>query len=104
MTRRPSPWPCESSRTSSAIPPRSAEPCSDQEPPHVQHRTDEKRHRSGDEPSCDPRGHAPKLSLLFLMASVKTNVTELPESRVRVQAEVPADEVERRVQQAARKL
>ncbi|HEX8975261.1 MAG TPA: trigger factor [Solirubrobacteraceae bacterium] len=38
------------------------------------------------------------------MASVKTNVTELPESRVRVQAEVPAEEVERRVQQAARKL
>jgi trigger factor len=38
------------------------------------------------------------------MASVKTNVTELPESRVRVQAEVPPDEVERRVQQAARKL
>ena len=38
------------------------------------------------------------------MASVKTSVTELPESRVRVQAEVPADEVERRVQQAARKL
>jgi trigger factor len=38
------------------------------------------------------------------MASVKTNVTELPESRVRVEAEVPADEVERRVQQAARKL
>jgi trigger factor len=38
------------------------------------------------------------------MASVKTQVTELPESRVRVQAEVPADEVERRIQQAARKL
>ncbi|MEA2212075.1 MAG: trigger factor [Solirubrobacteraceae bacterium] len=38
------------------------------------------------------------------MASVKTSVTELPESRVRVQAEVPAEEVERRVQQAARKL
>ena len=38
------------------------------------------------------------------MASVKTNVTELPESRVRVQAEVPPEEVERRVQQAARKL
>jgi trigger factor len=35
---------------------------------------------------------------------VKTNVTELPESRVRVEAEVPADEVERRVQQAAREL
>ena len=38
------------------------------------------------------------------MASVKTTVTELPESRVRVQAEVPADEVERRVQQAAKRL
>ena len=38
------------------------------------------------------------------MSPVKTSVTELPESRVRVQAEVPADEVERRVQQAAREL
>jgi trigger factor len=38
------------------------------------------------------------------MPSLKTNVTELPESRVRVEAEVPAEEVERRVQQAARKL
>jgi trigger factor len=36
--------------------------------------------------------------------SVKTNVTELPESRVRVEAEVPAEEVERRVQQAAKAL
>lgn len=38
------------------------------------------------------------------MAALKTSVTELPDSRVRVQAEVPAEEVERRVQQAARKL
>ncbi len=38
------------------------------------------------------------------MASVKTSVTPLPESRVRVQAEVPAEEVERRVQQTAKKL
>lgn len=38
------------------------------------------------------------------MATLKTNVTELPESRVRVQAEVPADEVERRVTEAARHL
>ncbi len=38
------------------------------------------------------------------MSSLKTNVTELPESRVRVDAEVPAEEVERRLQQAARKL
>jgi trigger factor len=37
-------------------------------------------------------------------SAVKTSVTELPESRVRVDAEVPADEVERRVQQAARQL
>jgi trigger factor len=36
--------------------------------------------------------------------TVKTNVTELPESRVRVQAEVAPEEVERRVQQAAREL
>src|SRR5919202_1002016 len=35
---------------------------------------------------------------------VTTTVTELPESRVRVQAEVPAEEVERRVAQAARSL
>ena len=36
--------------------------------------------------------------------AVKTTVTELPESRVRVTAEVPPDEVERRVNQAAREL
>ena len=35
---------------------------------------------------------------------VKTSVTELPESRVRVDAEVPPEEVERRLQQAARQL
>jgi trigger factor len=35
---------------------------------------------------------------------VLTTVTELPDSRVRVQAEVPAEEVERRVAQAARRL
>jgi trigger factor len=35
---------------------------------------------------------------------LKTTVTELPESRVRVQAEVSAEEVERRVQEAARDL
>jgi trigger factor len=35
---------------------------------------------------------------------VVTTVTELPESRVRVQAEVPSEEVERRVAQAARRL
>ena len=35
---------------------------------------------------------------------VKTSVTELPESRVRVEAEVPAEEVERRLQDTARQL
>jgi trigger factor len=38
------------------------------------------------------------------MSTLKTSVTELPESRVRVDAEVPAEEVERKLQQAARKL
>ena len=36
--------------------------------------------------------------------SVTTTVTELPESRVRVEAEVAADEIERRVQATARSL
>jgi trigger factor len=39
-----------------------------------------------------------------MAATVTTTVTELPESRVRVQAEVPADEVEKRVAVAARAL
>jgi trigger factor len=38
------------------------------------------------------------------MSTVKTRITELPESRVRVQAEVPAEEVERRVTEAAAQL
>src|SRR6476620_12156776 len=37
-------------------------------------------------------------------AAVKTSVTELPESRVRVEAEVPAAEVERRMQATARQM
>jgi trigger factor len=36
--------------------------------------------------------------------ALKTSITELPESRVRVQAEVPSEEVERRVHEAAREL
>jgi trigger factor len=38
------------------------------------------------------------------MATVTTSVTELPESRVRVEAEVSAEEVERRLQDTARHL
>ncbi len=39
-----------------------------------------------------------------MSSTVTTTVTELPESRVRVQAEVAPAEVERRIEQAARKL
>jgi trigger factor len=39
-----------------------------------------------------------------MATEVVTTVTDLPESRVRVEAEVPAAEVERRVEQAARRL
>ena len=39
-----------------------------------------------------------------MSATVTTTVTELPESRVRVEAEVAPAEVERRMQQTARKL
>jgi trigger factor len=39
-----------------------------------------------------------------MATDVQTIVTELPESRVRVEAEVPAAEVERRVAQAAKRL
>lgn len=39
-----------------------------------------------------------------MASAVKTSVTELPESRVRVEAEVAAEEVERRLQQTARAL
>jgi trigger factor len=39
-----------------------------------------------------------------MASAVKTSVTELPESRVRVQAEVPSDEVERQLARAASAL
>ena len=47
---------------------------------------------------------SPSYRLRTMSASVKTSVTELPESRVRVEAEVSPEEVDRRVQQAAREL
>ena len=46
----------------------------------------------------------PSYRLRSMPAEVKTNVTELPESRVRVEAEIPAAEIERSMQQAARDL
>lgn len=39
-----------------------------------------------------------------MASAVKTNITELPESRVRVDAEVPATEVEKSLAQTARRL
>jgi trigger factor len=39
-----------------------------------------------------------------MSAAVKTTVTELPESRVRVEAEVPPEEIERSVQRTARAM
>src|SRR4051794_29176236 len=39
-----------------------------------------------------------------MASAVKTKVTELPESRVRVDAEVPPDEIERSLQRTARQL
>src|SRR3954453_10305209 len=44
------------------------------------------------------RGH------MAAATTVKTTVSELPESRVRVEAEVPAEEVQRRVNEAAGRL
>ena len=49
-------------------------------------------------------GSSYRLGLKAMPSPVKTTVTDLPESRVRVEAEVPAEEVERRLQQAARQL
>src|SRR5947209_14008272 len=46
----------------------------------------------------------PQAIVVAPMASVNTRITELPESRVRLQAEVPAEEVERRVQEVAKRL
>src|SRR3954470_9365058 len=51
------------------------------------------------------RGPSPRtVSSESMAADVSTTVTELPESRVRVEAEVPAAEVEKRVAVAARAL
>src|SRR3974390_1354409 len=72
----------------------------------VDHPGDEERCRAGDEASGKPPKHRWKLSSEHMAAPppVKTSVPELPASRVRVDAEVPSEEVERRVQQAARQL
>ncbi len=73
---------------------------------------DQEGQRTGEDPDRDPHpnvfqpsAHARKLQSEPAMAvAVKTTVTELPESRVRVQAEVASEEVERRIEQAAKQL
>ena len=51
-----------------------------------------------------PRDASYRLANPQMADTVTTTVTELPESRVRVQAQVAPEEVERRIQQAAREL
>ncbi len=71
----------------------------------VDHSRDQKRERTGEEPAGEPpEEHQVAIVSRHMSATVTTTVTELPESRVRVEAEVAPAEVERRMQQAARKL
>ncbi len=62
-------------------------------------------HGAGEQPCREPGEH-PGDGIVPLVpeTAVKTELTELPESRVRVEAEVDAAEVERRLDQAARAL
>jgi trigger factor len=62
--------------------------------------------RTGHEPCREPDAHARDGIVMAPMAAptVSTSVTELPESRVRVQAEVPPEEIEKSIAQAARSL
>jgi trigger factor len=58
---------------------------------------------SGEDASGEA-GHHDADAIVRRSMVLKTNVTELPESRVRVEAEVASEEVERRLHQAAREL
>src|SRR5581483_11690635 len=70
----------------------------------VDHRREKEGERPSDDASRDPPEHPHQAIVCPVASTLKTTVTELPESRVRVQAEVPAEEVERRLEQAARQL
>ena len=62
---------------------------------------------SGDEPGGETLTHARafvSLTAALMATDISTTTTELPESRVRVEAEVGPGEVERRVTQAAKQL
>ena len=54
--------------------------------------------------AAPPGREALAIVSFHMSTTVTTTVTELPESRVRVEAEVAPSEVERRIEQAARKL
>ena len=62
--------------------------------------------RAGDEPGGEAFAHGGPDAIVRerMAAGVKTTVTELPESRVRVEAEVTPEEVQRAVEQTARQL
>jgi trigger factor len=72
------------------------------------HDVDQARNReregTGQQRAGKSRKHAPKLSSGHMVVELQTSVTELPESRVRVRAEVPAAELDRSMQRAARAL
>src|SRR5947209_5020587 len=53
---------------------------------------------------ASPKVALRRTSIVRAMSGLKTSVTELPESRVRVEAEVAPEEVERSLAQAAREL
>src|SRR6185437_5164374 len=78
----------------------------DQHQRHVDRAGEQERQWLGDEAVCNTGKHDRKLSSRApaMPDAVTTTVTELPESRVRVEAQVAAEEVERRIQQAAREL
>ena len=62
---------------------------------------------AGDEPGGEALSHARafvSFSAALMATDISTTTTELPESRVRVEAEVGPGEVERRMTQAAKQL
>jgi trigger factor len=87
------------------VPPQPTPERAQQVADDVEQAGEEERQRSRQQARREPGGHLPKLQSAAAMApAVKTTVTELPESRVRVEAEVPAEEVQRRLEQAAKEL
>src|SRR4051794_36940309 len=71
----------------------------------VEHAAGEVAERPRDQPGGEPFAHRPDAIVRKPMTTgVKATVTELPESRVRVEAEVTPEELEKALQQTARQL